>query len=177
MHTSLFAKAWFLGFLTLLLLRCDPEQYYVNADPGVILRSGPNSNTRSLQIIPSGEIVRNLNQASSPARYRNFEGRWRFVEYHGVNGWIFDHYLSEQQPAPFVSCIESMQFEVNGQQKEVEVCTRYDGVAVCQEQSSPQGTHCEQRGYRYYGGGGFWYLRPEDCSFSHVCEESLNEPY
>ena len=76
----------------------EGTQLYVVANSGLTLRVAPNADSESLGIVEYGSSVEVLNQPDSIQfleRLNWVEGRWLFVEYDGITGYMFDGYLSD----------------------------------------------------------------------------------
>lgn len=76
----------------------EGSQLYVMANSGLTLREAPNKDAEILEVVDFGSIVHVLNQPDSVhfVEMINWvEGRWLFVEYDGVTGYMFDGYLSD----------------------------------------------------------------------------------
>jgi hypothetical protein len=76
----------------------EGSQLYVVANSGLTLRVAPNMNSESLGVVEFGSKVEVLNQPDSVQYLEKLnwvEGKWIFVEYDGVTGYMFDGYLSD----------------------------------------------------------------------------------
>lgn len=75
----------------------EGAQLYVMANSGLTLRVEPSLDSESLGVVEFGSSVQVLNQPDSIQKTEVFnwvKGKWIFVEYDGVNGYMFDGYLS-----------------------------------------------------------------------------------
>ncbi len=71
---------------------------YVVAQSGLTLRELPDIKSRALEIINFGDVVTVLEQPDSitvTGKINWVEGRWIKVDYDGVQGYVFDGYLSD----------------------------------------------------------------------------------
>lgn len=76
----------------------EGTQLYVVANSGLTLRVAPNVDAESLGVVEFGASVEVLTQPDSVKYFEKMnwvEGRWLFVEYDGVTGYMFDGYLSD----------------------------------------------------------------------------------
>ena len=76
----------------------EGTQLYVVANSGLTLRMEPHKNSESLGIVDYGSVVEVLTQPDSVENYERLnwvDGKWLFVEYDGVTGYMFDGYLSD----------------------------------------------------------------------------------
>jgi len=76
----------------------EGTQLYVMANSGLTLRIGPSMNSESLGVVEFGSSVSVLNQPDSIQNTQKLnwvEGKWIYVEYDGVIGYMFDGYLSD----------------------------------------------------------------------------------
>lgn len=76
----------------------EGTQLYVMANSGLTLRMEPNLNSESLGVVDFGSSVEVLTQPDSVQNFEKLnwvEGKWIFVEYDGVTGYMFDGYLSD----------------------------------------------------------------------------------
>ncbi len=76
----------------------EGTQLYVMANSGLTLRMEPNKNSESLGVVNYGSSVQVLNQPEGIQNIEKLnwvEGKWIFVEYDGVTGYMFDGYLSD----------------------------------------------------------------------------------
>lgn len=76
----------------------EGTQLYVMANSGLTLRMEPNMNSESLGVVEFGSSVSVLNQPDSVLNTQKLnwvEGKWIYVEYDGVMGYMFDGYLSD----------------------------------------------------------------------------------
>jgi hypothetical protein len=76
----------------------EGSQLYVMANSGLTLRIEPRLDSESLGVVEYGSSVQVLNQPDSIQRSEILnwvEGKWIFVEYDGVKGYMFDGYLSD----------------------------------------------------------------------------------
>lgn len=74
----------------------EGEELYVLAPSGLTLRAMPNKNAQSLTIVEYGSRVIVLSQPESKVHEQIewVEGKWLLVEYDGIQGYMFDGYLS-----------------------------------------------------------------------------------
>ena len=76
----------------------EGTQLYVVANSGLTLRLEPNKNAESLGVAMFGSSVEVLNQPDSVQNIERLnwvEGKWIYVEYDGITGYMFDGYLSD----------------------------------------------------------------------------------
>jgi len=76
----------------------EGSQLYVMANSGLTLRMEPSLNSESLGVAEFGSSVSVLNQPDSIQNIEKLnwvEGKWIYVEYDGVTGYMFDGYLSD----------------------------------------------------------------------------------
>ncbi|MEM9548157.1 MAG: SH3 domain-containing protein [Bacteroidota bacterium] len=76
----------------------EGTQLYVVANSGLTLRVAPDVNSESLGVVDYGSSVEVLNQPDSIEHIQRVnwvEGRWIYVDYDGITGYMFDGYLSD----------------------------------------------------------------------------------
>lgn len=76
----------------------EGTQLYVVANSGLTLRMDADLKSESLGVVEFGSSVTVLNQPDSLMKIEKLnwvEGKWIFVEYDGVEGYMFDGYLSD----------------------------------------------------------------------------------
>lgn len=76
----------------------EGTQLYVMANSGLNLRVEPNNDSESLGVVEFGLSVHVLNQPDSIQNVEVLnwvEGSWIYVEFDGINGYMFDGYLSD----------------------------------------------------------------------------------
>jgi hypothetical protein len=76
----------------------EGTQLFVMANSGLTLRIEPSLDAESLGVVEFGSSVQVLNQPDSLQYTEVFnwvEGKWIFVEYDGIKGYMFDGYLSD----------------------------------------------------------------------------------
>jgi len=76
----------------------EGTQLYVVANSGLTLRVAPDINSESLGVVEFGSSVEVLNQPDSLNHFQRVnwvEGKWIYVDYDGVTGYMFDGYLSD----------------------------------------------------------------------------------
>lgn len=73
-------------------------KWYVTSKSGLILRSEANQTSAKLTTIPTGEAVE-IGDVISSETIANTKGNWRTCNYKGVEGFVFDGYLSNKKPA------------------------------------------------------------------------------
>jgi len=76
----------------------EGTQLYVVANSGLTLRMEPHKNAPSLGVVEFGSSVLVISQPDSmnyTEKLNWVEGRWLYVDYDGVTGYMFDGYLSD----------------------------------------------------------------------------------
>jgi len=73
----------------------EPISSNVTAFSGLKIRTAPGLKSQILKIIPFGESVNIIESDVSPSVIEWMEGHWTKVEYKGIEGYVFDGFLSE----------------------------------------------------------------------------------
>lgn len=82
----------------------NAESAYVTAPSGLTLREAPNRTSRVLEIIPFGESVNIILEDSYEVKTERIDwvkGQWIKVYFEGIEGFVFDGYLSHL-PVPLL---------------------------------------------------------------------------
>ncbi len=82
----------------------NTESAYVLAPSGLTLREAPNRTSRVLEVIPFGESVSIILEDSTEVKTERIDwvkGQWKKVSFEGIEGFVFDGYLSHL-PVPLL---------------------------------------------------------------------------
>ena len=77
-----------------------PEMGFVSAFSGLKFRATPGADGQVLKVIPFGEAVDIIETSEVKDRVEWLEGHWILVEYQGLQGYVFDGFISTL-PLPY----------------------------------------------------------------------------
>lgn len=73
----------------------EPETVNVMAFSGLKIRTAPGLESQVLKVIPFGERVNVLEKSEISENVEWFSGQWIKVEYQGIEGYVFDGFVSD----------------------------------------------------------------------------------
>ncbi|MCE9596854.1 MAG: SH3 domain-containing protein [Spirochaetia bacterium] len=82
-----------------------PERLTVFVSEGLHIRARPDSASPSLALLPAGHTVSIVKQTDDPAvSVAGISGHWRRITFDGIEGWVFDGFLSSLPAPPKSGC-------------------------------------------------------------------------
>jgi len=87
-------------FTALALSATAGDDWTINAQSGLTLRSGPDRNASMVAVLPNGTKVTEIERSAHPVTIDGITAVWVRVSYGSINGWLFSGYLESNQTQP-----------------------------------------------------------------------------